>query len=283
MAFQDGFGWVGPQFNTDTESFGIESQALFGEIYYDLTPELKITLGARYNIDTKDIRDRQILLNEDETGERLLQRLGADEPIPVAYRNDSEEWKEWTGRAVLDWAVGADTLAYLSWSRGYKGGGFNPPFDPVDFPSQTATFDPEFVDAWEVGVKNTLLDSTLQANFSAFFYDYEGMQTSKIVNRTSFNENTDAEIYGVEAEFVFAPSASWQFNANASYLHTEVQDFASIDPRDPTAGRDDVTLIKDNTQAINCVVAVVATRNSPLWTWVGSSTVAAACRTRGCR
>lgn len=251
----DGLGWVGPQFNTDTDEFGIESQALFGELYYDLTSTLQLTLGARYNIDTKDIRDRQILLNNDPvTGARLLQRYGADEPIPVAFRDDSEEWKEWTGRVVLDWVLSADMLAYASFSRGYKGGGFNPPFDPVDFPSQTATFDPEFVDAWEVGLKNSLLDGTLQANFSAFFYDYEGMQTSKIVNRTSFNENTDAEIYGLEAEFVFAPAASWLFNASAAYLHTEVVGHNSIDPRDPTDGSDQVTLIKDTETAVNCVV-----------------------------
>lgn len=255
VGFQDGYGWVGPQFNTDTEDFTIESEALFGELYYEFTENLKLTLGARYNIDTKKIQDRQILLNNDlVTGERLLQPLGADQPIPVAYRDDEEEWKEWTGRVVLDWALSGDTLAYASFSRGYKGGGFNPPFDPVDFPSQTATFDPEFVDAWEVGVKNTLMDNRLQANVSAFFYDYEGMQTSKIVNRTSFNENTDAEIYGVEAEFVFAPNQQWVFNANLSYLHTEVKDFASIDPRDPTDGSLDVTLIKDDTTAVNCVV-----------------------------
>jgi len=257
IAFQDGFGWVGPLFNTDTDAFEIESQALFGELYYDINPNLKVTLGARYNVDTKDIRDRQILLNTDPlTGARLLQPLGADEPIPVAYRDDSEQWKEWTGRVVLDWSVTEDVLAYASYSRGYKGGGFNPPFDPVDFPSQTETFDPEFVDAWEAGVKSTLLDRTLQANLAAFFYDYEGMQTSKIVNRTSFNENTDARIFGVEAEFLFAPNANWRLNANAAYLRTEVTDFASIDPRDPTAGRADVTLIKDDTQATNCVVAL---------------------------
>ena len=253
----DGFGWVGPQFNTDTAEFAIESQALFGELYYEFTDNLKLTVGARYNVDTKDILDRQILLNNDPvTDARLLQRYGADEPIPVAYRDDSEEWKEWTGRVVLDWSVSADMLAYASYSRGYKGGGFNPPFDPVDFPSQTATFEPEFVDAWEVGVKNTLLDNTLQANFSAFFYDYEGMQTSKIVNRTSFNENTDAEIYGLEAEFMFAPTEAWMFNASASYLHTEVVGHSSIDPRDPTDGRSDVTLIKDTTTAVNCVVGL---------------------------
>ena len=255
VGFADGYGWVGPQFQTDTKSFAIESQALFGELYYEFTDTLKLTVGARYNIDTKDIQDRQILLNNDPvTDARILQRYGADEPIPVAYRNDSEEWKEWTGRVVLDWAISADSLAYASYSRGYKGGGFNPPFDPVDFPSQTATFEPEFVDAWEVGVKNTLLDNTLQANFSAFFYDYEGMQTSKIVNRTSFNENTDAEIYGLEAEFVFAPNQAWLFNGSLSYLHTEVVDHSSIDPRDPTDGSDQVTLIKDTTTAVNCVV-----------------------------
>ncbi len=255
VGFQDGYGWVGPLFNTDTDEFGIESRALFGELYYEFDENLKLTLGARYNVDRKDIRDRQILLNTDpETGARLLQALGADQPIAVPYRDDRKEWKEWTGRVVLDWLVSPDTMAYASWSRGYKGGGYNPPFDPVDFPSQTATFDPEFVDAWEVGIKNTLMDSRLQANLAAFFYDYEGMQTSKIVNRTSFNENTDARIYGLEAEFAFAPSRRWLFNGSVSYLHTEVKDFSSIDPRDPTDGSPEVTLIKDDTTAVNCVV-----------------------------
>jgi outer membrane receptor protein involved in Fe transport len=129
-------------------------------------------------------------------------------------------------------------LAYASVSRGYKGGGFNPPFNPLEFPDQSTRFEPEFVDAFEVGMKNTLLDNTLQANLSAFFYDYSDLQVSKIVNRTSFNENTDAEIYGAEAEFVWAPSSNWTLNANFSYLHTEVKDFASIDARDPAAGRD---------------------------------------------
>jgi outer membrane receptor protein involved in Fe transport len=112
------------------------------------------------------------------------------------------------------------------------------------------------VDAYEIGIKNTLFDNTLQANFSAFYYDYQDMQISKIVNRTSFNENTDAEIYGLEAELVFAPDQHWLFNANLAYLHSEAKDFTSIDTRDPTAGRDDVTLIKDLTNAANCVALV---------------------------
>ena len=38
------------------------------------------------------------------------------------------------------------------------------------------TFEPEFVNAFEVGVKNTLLDNTLQANISLFYYDYTDQQ-----------------------------------------------------------------------------------------------------------
>jgi len=251
----DGIGWMSPMFNNSTDDYDIESTAVFGEVYFDITETLKLTVGGRYTIDQKEILDRQYLLNRDPaTGNPLLQALNADLPIPVEQRDDDVEWKETTGRVVLDWALADGTLAYASYSRGYKAGGFNPPFDPTQFPDQKADFDPEFVDAFEIGVKNTLLDNTLQANFSAFFYDYQDMQISKIVNRTSFNENTDAELYGLEAEFVFAPDAHWLLNANIAYLHSEAQDFQSVDPRDPTAGRDDVTLIKDLSNASNCVV-----------------------------
>jgi outer membrane receptor protein involved in Fe transport len=253
----DGAGWVAPMFNNSTDDYSIESTAIFGEVYYDFTETVKLTLGARYTIDQKEIKDRQYLANRDATtGAPLIQALNADLPIPVPQRDTDKEWKEWTGRAVLDWAINNDSMAYISYSRGYKGGGFNPPFDTIEFPDTATEFDPEFVDAYEIGIKNTLFDSTLQANFTAFYYDYQDMQISKIFNRTSFNENTDAEIYGVEVELVFAPDEHWLLNANMAYLHTEATDFSSIDSRDPTDGRNDVTLIKDITNAANCVALI---------------------------
>jgi outer membrane receptor protein involved in Fe transport len=260
----DGLGLVSPAFNSETDEYTVESTALFGEVYWDITDTLKLTVGARYTIDEKDVRDRAPLYDGG------FQPIGADLPVTTAYNEADDEWKETTGRVVLDWSISDDTLAYASFSRGYKGGGFNPPFNRDEFPDQQETFEPEFVDAIEVGVKNTLLDNTLQANLTAFFYDYSDMQISRIVNRTSFNENTDAEIYGAEAEFVWAPTNSWLFNANFSYVHSEVQDFISVDARDPAAGRDpliqelsglpapdpadEVTTIKSLDNASNCVV-----------------------------
>jgi len=260
----DGVGLVSPAFNSETDEYNVESTAFFGEVYYDITPSLKLTVGARYTIDEKDVSARSPLLSGG------AQVIGANDPIAKPYDKQDGEWKETTGRVVLDWGVSDDTLAYASFSRGYKGGGFNPPFEKSEFPDQAETFEPEFVDAFEIGVKNTLLDNTLQANLTAFFYDYSDMQISKIVNRTSFNENTDAEIYGAEAEFVYAPDANWLLNANFSYVHSEVKDFLSVDARDPAAGRDplinllsgfdapaagtEVTTIKSLDNASNCVV-----------------------------
>jgi outer membrane receptor protein involved in Fe transport len=160
---------------------------------------------------------------------------------------------------VVDWTPDLsftdDTLIYASYSLGFKAGGLNPPVDSALFGNTPGTFDNEEIDAFEIGTKNTLLDGRLQANINAFFYDYGDLQIGKIVNRTSLNENTDAEIYGVEGEFIFAPNEKWVFNASISSLKTELGDTETVDPRDPVQGRQDLTLLKDPLSTANCAVA----------------------------
>ena len=65
------------------------------------------------------------------------------------------------------------------------------------------------------------------------------MQISRIIARSSFNDNTDATVYGLEAEFVIQPSPALQLNANFSYLHTSIKDLQIPNSRDPSGGRDD--------------------------------------------
>ncbi len=256
----DGVGWVSPSFHNSTKDYGLESTAGFGEIYYQFTDDLKLTTGARYTRDRKTIHDASYLFDYGADGLPLLQAFGADENLALIDppRKDKKQWKEWTGRIVLDWSPqlrwSDDTLFYGSYSRGYKGGGFNPAFDPREFPGTAFTFKPEFVNAYELGTKNKLLGNRLQANLTAFYYDYKDLQISRVVNRTSFNENTDAEIYGLESEFLFAPTGNWLLNANVALLQTAIRDFEAVDTRDPTQGIRDATLIKDNSNASNCVV-----------------------------
>lgn len=269
-------------FNNETPTFELDSWGVFGEGYYEFSDTMKLTVGLRYNVDDKFVQDRQVLLNlpltvDVATGATSflgapvnsfneLMAAGAaaglydanpNEPGAQLFREQDVTFKEWTGRIVFDWfptlSFTDETLVYASYSRGYKAGGINPAIDTTLFPNTPVTFEPEDINAFEIGSKSQLWDNRLQANMSLFYYDYGGLQVSKIVNRTSVNENIDADVWGFEGEFVLAPNENWVFNANLAYLNTELGDFSTIDPRDPTQGRQDATLIKDF-EASNCVL-----------------------------
>ena len=81
------------------------------------------------------------------------------------------------------------------------------------------------------------MDNQLIANLSAFYYDYQGLQVSKIIARTSVNENIDAEMTGLEAEFAWSPSSipGLKIDAQFSLLETEIAGgTTSLNPHDLT-------------------------------------------------
>src|SRR6185436_1326969 len=88
--------------------------------------------------------------------------------------------------------------------------------------------------------------------------DYQDLQVSKIIARTSVNENIDANIYGAEAEFVFAPTEGLLFDMNLAYLKTAIKDVQSVDPRDPRNGNPAYTVVKDATNGSNYVIQTPA-------------------------
>ncbi len=178
------------------------------------------------------------------------------------FRVDETTFNEFTGRLGFDWKPGwfDDSTLYAFYSRGYKAGGFNPPLDRnrVEFAGTPEVYDPEFVNAFELGSKNVFAGGRVQANLTAFYYQYDALQVSKIVARTSVNENVDANIYGLEGEFVFSPVNDLLIDANFAYLKTKIKDFTSVDPRDPSNGDPNWTVIKDISNGANCVMATAA-------------------------
>jgi outer membrane receptor protein involved in Fe transport len=166
-----------------------------------------------------------------------------------------------TGRAVLDYKISDDHLLYASYSRGYKSGGINPPLSPIF--TVPKGFDPEIIDSFEIGSKNTFGGGTFRLNATAFYYKYKGLQLSRIVARTSVNDNVDADIYGVELEGIVKPSRNWLINMGASYLHTKVSSDKFLgNPRDPSGGRSDTVIIKDITNGSNCAVVPTTAGNA---------------------
>lgn len=259
-----------PFFRNHTDTFTIKSYGLFGEAYYDFSDSLKLTLGLRYNHDKKFVRARSTLASFPVP---YAQANAFDSPFVGAFDADpgtpgNQLWQErnvsfgeWTGRAVLDWDVGPNSLLYASYSRGYKSGGINPPLQPVF--SVPDSFKPEFVNAFEIGSKNTFANGKFRFNLTGFYYQYKALQLSRIVARTSVNDNVDADIYGVEAEGIIAPSRNWLINIGASYLHTKVaQDKFLSNSRDPSGGRSDTVIIKDITNGSNCAVVPTTAGNA---------------------
>ena len=245
------------------DGYRLTTFGIFGEAYYKLSDRLKMTVGLRYNNDKKSITARTTLAS-------FLVPHGTanifDSPFVGSYDADlglagnqlvqqrQVKFGEFTGRAVLDFQISPDHLLYASYSRGYKSGGINPPLQPIF--AVPENFNPEFVNAFEIGSKNTFGNGALQLNLTGFYYKYKDLQLSRIVARTSVNDNVSATIYGVEAEAIVRPVRELTINMNFSYLHTEVsQDKFLSNPRDFGAGRRDAVIIKDITNAANCAVA----------------------------
>ena len=270
--------YQGPSyFASATPDFRLKSYGIFGEVYWQATDALKFTGGVRYNSDRKSLVARNQLLNflipygtSDAYGSPFAAGFDADPsttcatpgaavsgsygslPNCEAFQVSKANFNAVTGRLVADYKLTSDNLVYASYSRGYKSGGINPPL--AQGLSATTTFDPEYVNALEVGSKNQF-GREFTLNASAFYYQYKGLQLSRIVNRTAINDNVDALIYGVEAEAIIRPVRALSINLGASYLHTKVtEDLFVQNPRDPAAGRDDVVVLKDLQAAFNCVV-----------------------------
>ncbi len=264
-------GYLGtPFFRNNTDETTLKSYGIFGEAYWDVSDSLKITAGIRYNNDKKYVRARSTLASffvpfgtSEAFDSPYVAAFDADPGRPgnQLFAERSVNFSEFTGRFVVDYKITDDNLIFASYSRGYKSGGINPPLQPIF--TVPEGFNPEFIDSFEIGTKNTFLDGALRANITAFYYKYDSLQLSRIVARTAVNDNVSADVYGLEGEFILQPTRQLAFNFGVSYLKTKVsQDKFLSNPRDPSGGRSDAVIIKDITNGANCAVVPTTAGNA---------------------
>ena len=211
----------------EADPYQLDTYATFSEIYWQAREDIQVTLGIRYSWEKKQSRQRTIYLGF------LSDPASAND----GYADFDGNWDEPTGKLNVSWFVTDAVMAYATVSRSYKSGGFNPisAESPLLDPAQGgnpdyAEFDPEYINALELGLKSRLLEDTLQANVTYFYYDYSGLQIGKITNQTSVNENFDATIQGFEGEFVWLPDDRWRLSVVPAWLDTEMGNGESVDP-----------------------------------------------------
>ncbi len=212
----------------------LRSVALFGEAYIDLTEKAKLTVGARWTWEEKEFFIFQ-RVSGDATG--LLpgtwgcgnlsgsQQAAADAalaahlaiPRPPAQQadvvaanicNDSDgkqTWTEITPRIAVDYSLAEDVLAYASWSRGFRSGGWN---GRATTPTSIGPYNPETVDNYELGLRSEWLDNRLRVNVTYFHAKYDNKQESQIfafgtATETIVDNAAQAIINGIEAETQF--------------------------------------------------------------------------------
>jgi outer membrane receptor protein involved in Fe transport len=226
----------------ETKPTTVTSWAVFGEAYWDVLERTQVTLGARYTDDHKESTQRvNLWVCNDDPSTPATCDLNPFETLEGGFHNVT--WKVGVSQQ-FDMSFAPDSMVYFNVTSGFKGGGFNPAVDtsaggtPVPL-----IFDEEEVIAYEGGYKGILFDQTV-FNITAFYYDYEGMQVSKIVNRTAVNENADVKLYGIELETVWQFTDNGRIDLNAAWLKTDIQKLDSVDPADPTAGTPGWTTIK---------------------------------------
>jgi len=160
----------------------LSSISPYGEAYWNITDALKLTVGGRYNIDTKKLR----AINNSGAG----LAFGA---VPLV--REQVTFRNFTPRVVLSHETRHATV-YASFSKGVKSGGYNSPaFAPLD------PLRPEKLTSYEAGIKADGLDGRLRVAASGFYYDYKDIQVSFVNSETggiSAQNAASARIYGIE-------------------------------------------------------------------------------------
>lgn len=187
------------------------SAAAFAQATYSLLDNVRLTMGARYTNDVKKVEAHII-------------------PGAVTDFAASVKVSRVDPAASIAVDIASNVNAYLSYSQGFRNGGF-----PTRVPGNLTvlpTFGPEKARAYEAGIKTQFLDDHVRANFAVFRTDYSDIQTagtSSVFNPpqpTTINAG-NARIQGVEGEVTGILNEYLQFDASGSYLDPK---FTKVDP-----------------------------------------------------
>jgi outer membrane receptor protein involved in Fe transport len=281
-------GYVLPAANgqgqqNDNWQIDTQSLALFTHNEISLTDDLVLTVGVRYNQETKDLTANLLATNTTCDSLRAMEigtsgiigangivstiltldpdgagptPAGALSPLmnlacnpavnPIAngiWTGDSEE-NEVSGTVSLAYHITDDVLLYGGYSRGYKAGGFN--VDRSGFAITPATvsaasisvdqlaFQPEFTDAFELGIKSTIFGGTTTVNLTAFYQQIHDYQLNAFNGFNFITRNIPEAIsQGAELEISARPTDNLTLTGGVVYTDAFYDSTVVFNPFDP--------------------------------------------------
>ena len=230
----------------------VESYAVFGNVDWRLTDQLKFTGGLRYSMQDRayeyclfDSGAGDLARAVSATSTRLsgtptviapggCATLSSTTFKPEVFRSELNEdnisWK-----AGLNFQIDPRSLLYASISKGFKNGIFIT--TGATFAAQLAPATQESVLAYEAGFKLGLFDRRMQLNGAAFYYDYRDKQIrGRVIDPVLGGLNKlinipESRIAGAELQLIWEPVDGLTISSGATYISTEIQgDFSNFTP-----------------------------------------------------
>jgi len=207
-----------------------KAYALYAQLDYKLTDALKLTAGARYTHEKKDIR-RFFRVNFDAQNGIFSPVVVAD--IPYGAIPDAK-YNNFSPALTLSYKVTDRVNVYARYAKGFKSGGFNgetnvfvaPTADcPTGTPELCVPYRPEKVDSFELGLKTKLLDNRLIFNVAAFRDEHKDIQLAIFTAGTGaasiVRNAAAARIQGLEFETVLRPLDNVTINGSLAILDSK--------------------------------------------------------------
>lgn len=173
-----------------------DSYAAYGQTTIPvLSDDTHVTLGVRY---TDDLRHF----------------VGHQTPVVGSAFNFGDQHETngaVTDRLALDHQFTNAVMGYISYNRGFKSGNFN-----LNSPTVPPT-KPEFLNAYELGLKSDLLHERLRINAAAYLYNFQDLQVQQqLLTGTLQTNAAAAKYYGLDLDMTAILSSALSLQASAN-------------------------------------------------------------------
>lgn len=204
IAIDDGFGLPSGSFGLRSFDIGKSTDwAGFGSVSADLTKDLELTVGGRYDHDKRSSND-DIFVGSAASG----------------------TYKAFQPKVQLKYQWTEEVNVYASYGRGFRSGGFNAFF--ASSGGVARQYKGETSDSYELGMKGNFMDGRLAFNAAAFHSKFNNQQFFFVKtnppsqNVTNINK---VEISGAEFDVTARPANGLDITASIGFVDTTIKDF----------------------------------------------------------
>lgn len=254
---------------TPKDPVDVENSSAFAHGAWHITDALNLTAGYRYTEDSKDYRFSRFSATSPGTVPASLSAIHGRESH---YEGTHSDYK-----IAFDYRWSPEIMTYVQWSTGFRGGGTAPrPF----WGNQITSFDPETLNAYEVGFKSDLFGRSLRLNGSLFVNKYDDiiltstgrwfnpdLPVNNDITDPLYNPTTgtspasipvnagQATFKGAELEIEWVPVSGLRVDASVSWIDFE---FDSLGTRVRS-------IAEGGTCAANCITLDTEWQYTPEW------------------